>query len=667
MVDLINTFKAFITRNYAEKIAAASRNGESFFINFRELDAQEPALADELLNNPKETLKAFKRAYEELEINLFPRFNNLPVNSIVKIKNIRTRNLNKLIQIEGIVRQASEVRPASASIIFECPACAQKIEVPQESSRIKEPKRCPNCGRMGKFTVVDNILEDTQRIIIEESPEKMEGGEQPQRINVILKNDLVDPTIVKKTCPGSKVEITGILQEVPIYLRTGGKSTRYDLVIQANAITPIEYEFTDIKLTPEDEAKIKEFSKDPKIFDKFVESIAPNIYGNKEIKEAIAIQLFGGVRKVRRDGTAVRGDIHILLVGDPGVSKTQLLMYVSKLAPKARYVSGKSSSAAGLTASVVKDEFVKGWSLEAGALVLANKGMALIDELDKMTSEDRSALHEGLESQTITISKANIQATLNCQTSVLAAANPKLGRFDPFSPISSQIDIPPTLLNRFDLIFPMRDIPDRERDSRIASHMLEAAQEPDKKRGPIDPDFLRKYIAYAKRINPVITNSAKASLERFYVELRNKRSLAEDEVRAIPISPRQLEALIRISEGCARLRLSNKVTKKDTEKAISLLNYCLSQVGLDPETGEIDIDRIVSGITAKQRSDIMTINEIITELSNKYGEAIPVDEIIQTAVSRGMSEGKVEEIIDKMKREGEIFEPKHGIIRKLPR
>jgi replicative DNA helicase Mcm len=291
----------------------------------------------------------------------------------------------------------------------------------------------------------------------------------------------------------------------------------------------------------------------------------------------------------------------------------------------------------------------------------------LIDELDKMTSEDRSALHEGLESQTITISKANIQATLNSQTSVLAAANPKFGRFDPFVPIAEQIDIPPTLLNRFDLIFPMRDVPDKDKDSKIAAHMLDAAKNPGKKRSVIDTEFLRKYIAYAKTIKPVITESASTTLKDFYVSLRNKNTMAEDEVRAIPVSPRQLEALVRISEACARLRLSEKVTKSDAEKAIKLLKFCLLKVGVDPETGEMDIDRMVSGISAKQRSDIMRMKEIINELSDRFGRAIPTDEVIQEAIKRGLNERKAEELLDKMKREGEIFEPKHGVIRKLPR
>jgi len=664
----LRAFRDFITNNFGKDIAKAIAKGEeSFFIDFKVLDSQEPKLADELLNNPKEFLEMARKAYEDLGFNLEPRFINLPESNTVKIKNIRTKHLGKLIQIEGLVRQASEVRPASSSIIFECPACGQLIEEKQTTNRVKEPKRCPQCGRRGRFSQHEKVLEDVQKIVIEEAPEMMEGGEQPQRINVILSKDLVDPSIVLKTCPGSRIQVVGVVEEVPIYLRTGAKSTRFDILINANAIKPIEYEFTEIELTEDDIAKIKKTANDPRIYEKLVNSVAPTIFGNEKIKEAIAIQLFGGVRKERADGTAVRGDLHILLVGDPGVSKTQMLKYVSTLAPKARYVSGKGASGVGLTASIVRDEFVRGWSLEAGALVLANKGIAIIDELDKMSNDDRVAMHEALESQTVTIAKANIHATLNAQTSVLAAANPKYSRFDPYVPVPEQIDLPATLINRFDLIFPMRDIPDRERDEKIALHMLNVAREPKKNLGIFNQEFLRKYIAYAKQINPKLTDSAMNELKEFYVSLRNKRVMGEDEVRPIPISPRQLEALVRLSEAYARVRLSNKVTKKDAERAISLLKFCLSKVGVDPETGEIDIDRIVSGVTASKRNKIMIIKEVIKELAEKFGENIPITDIIEEARNRGVNEETSEEIIQKMKREGEIFEPKHGIIRRLPK
>ncbi|MCD6403909.1 MAG: minichromosome maintenance protein MCM, partial [Nanoarchaeota archaeon] len=394
--------------------------------------------------------------------------------------------------------------------------------------------------------------------------------------------------------------------------------------------------------------------------------VAPTIWGYEKIKEAIVYQMFSGVKKRRPDKTVVRGDIHILLVGDPGVAKSQILKYVAATAPKARYVSGKGATGAGLTATVVKDEFLRGWALEAGALVLSSGGICCIDEIDKMNKDDRVAMHEALEQQTISISKANIQATLRAETSVLAAANPKLGRFNPYSTIAEQIDLPPTLINRFDLIFTIRDLPARETDEKIASYVLETTMFPEKRKPVIDVELMRKYIAYAKKhCKPMLTQQAMKEIKEFYVNLRNKRGMEEEGIRPIPISPRQLEAIIRLSEASARLLLRDKVKVDDAKRAISLVRYYLRQVGLDPETGEIDIDRIVTGITATQRSRIILIREIMAELEEKFGENIPLREILKEAKERGIDEAKAEEVIDKMKRDGEIFEPKHGFLRRL--
>jgi len=403
---------------------------------------------------------------------------------------------------------------------------------------------------------------------------------------------------------------------------------------------------------------------------KLVRSIAPSIYGYETIKEAIILQLFGGERTQRPDNTSVRGDIHILLVGDPGVAKSQMLKYIFTMAPKARYVSGKSASGAGITASVVKDEFLKGWSLEAGALVLANKGICLIDEIDKMDKEDRSAMHEAMEQQTVTISKANIHSTLKAETTILAAANPKLGRFDPYQPLADQIDMPPTLISRFDLLFTLRDIPEKERDTRLAQHILNTFKNPQKVIPEIEPDILRKYIAYAKKnVSPKLSDEAILEIQEFFVGLRSKRSKSEEEggVKPIPISARQLEALVRLAQASARVRLSNNVTQSDAKRAINLLKSCLMQVGLDTETGELDIDRIVTGITATQRNKIIQIRDIIKEMETKFGSNIPLADVLEAAKAKGIDASKAEEIIEKMKREGEIFEPKHGIIRKMPR
>jgi len=506
---------------------------------------------------------------------------------------------------------------------------------------------------------------DTQRIVLEEIPELLEGGEQSKRISVFLQDDLVDPKIVAKTAPGSKVRVYGVLKEVPLVLRGGSKSTRFDLIIEANNIERVDKEFGELEVTEEDMRQIELLSKNPKIYEKFVQSIAPTIWGYEKIKESIALQMFSGVRRKRPDGTFSRGDIHILFVGDPGVAKSQILKYVAATAPKARYVSGKGATGAGLTAAVVKDEFLKGWALEAGALVLAGGGICCIDEIDKMNKDDRVAMHEAMEQQTISISKANIQATLRSETSVLAAANPRLGRFDPYSSIAEQIDLPSTLINRFDLIFIMKDIPNKENDEKVASYVLNTTKDPEIRQPAIKVDLMKKYIAYSKKINPSLTSEAISEIKNFYVNLRNKGSSSEETVRPIPISPRQLEGLIRLSEASARMQLRRKVLKKDARRAINLVTYYLKKVGVDPETGELDIDRIVTGITASQRSRIITIREILTDLEAKFGENIPVSEIFSEATERGLDEAKTEEIVDKMKREGEIFELKHGFFRRL--
>ena len=357
----------------------------------------------------------------------------------------------------------------------------------------------------------------------------------------------------------------------------------------------------------------------------------------------------------------------MLVVGDAGGGKWSILIFISKAAPKGRFIRGKGASGEGITASVVKDEFIRGWALEAGALVLAHKGIGCLDELDKMSPEDRSALHEALEQQQITISKANIQATLKAETTVLAAANPKYGRFDPYKPIAQQIDLPPTLINRFDLIFTIRDIPDRIKDEKIAKHILDLQKSPLESEVEIQIPLLKKYISYAKqKIKPELTDGAIEEIKNFYVTLRNTPTESDELIKPIPVSARQLEALVRLAEGSAKARLSTKVTKVDSKRAINLLRSCLMEVGLDPETGKLDIDRISTGIPATQRSRIVTIQEIITNLEKKLGtRIIPISNIIEEAAEKNIDESKVEEVIEKLKKSGEVFEPKRGQIQRI--
>jgi len=668
--EQISIFQEFIEKEYYDSLISNIRNDKHFLVvDFSLLSMFNPDLAQILLEQPEDTIKAAEKSIEGFDIKIneriHVRFKNLPNSQKITIRNIRSQHINKLLEIEGIVRQKTDVRPQVISARFECPSCGNIIPVLQLEEKFREPISC-GCGRKGKFRLLSKKLVDTQRMILEENPKDFDGGEQPKRFNILLKHDLVSPMSEKKTNPGSGIKISGMIKELPITLNQGGQSTRFDLILEANFVEALEEDYSQINISPEEEEEIKKLSKDPAIFQKLVNSLAPNIYGHEKIKEALLMQLAGGVMK-RRSGSKSRGDIHILLIGDPGSGKSQLIKRVSQIAPKGRFVSGKGASGAGLTASVVRDEFLKGWALEAGALVLANKGLCAIDELDKMTTEDRSAMHEALEQQTVTIAKANIQATLRSETSVLAAANPKFGRFDPYELIAKQIDLPNTLINRFDLIFPVRDLPNKITDDKLATFLLNLHKQKIDTPTDIDEDLMKKYVAFVRMNSfPELTTEAINEIKAYYLKMRGSgEGEGADNIKAIPISARQLEALVRLSEASAKIRLSSKVTKRDARIAVDLLHYCLSKIGIDPDTGKIDIDRLTTGITAKQRSTINTVKEIINNLESTVGKVLSMDDIVREAEINGVNETQTREIIDKLKRSGDLFSPREGFISKI--
>lgn len=652
-------------QSYKKQIGENVRGGENVvFINFEDLAEYSPVISELLLDKPEEILTHLETALLETELVKNPRIRllDIPKSNFTKIRNLRAKHLNKFVWIEGIVRQASDVRPQVVSAKFECPSCGTIISVLQLEKKFKEPSRC-SCGRKGFFKLITKQMVDAQRLVLEESPESLVGGEQPRRLSVFLKEDLVDPKMEERTTPGTKLKVFGVLNEVPVPL-TQGVSTRFEIAIDANNIIPLEETYEDLKISEEDELQIKELSLDPQVFQRLAENIAPSIYGYHEIKESLVLQLFGGVRKQKTDGTVRRGDIHILLVGDPGVAKSIILTYIAKIAPRGRYVVGKSASGAGLTATVVRDEFLRGWSLEAGAMVLSNKGIVCIDEIEKMDPQDRSAMHEAMEQQTVTISKANVQASLRAETSVLAAGNPKFGRFDPYQPIASQVDIQPTLLNRFDVIFMLRDMPDRSKDDAIATHVLNEHQNIGNI-GSIEPDLFRKYIAYAKqRIKPVLTDEAVFEIKNFYVSLRNTNVSASDGLQPIPITARQLEALVRLGEASARSRLSEKVEKRDAIRAINLMKYYLMQAGYDQDTKTFDIDKILTGVTTSKRGKIMGVKEAIIALESKIGKLIPLEEL-EKELEGKIPKAEIDEALEKLSMAGDIFYPKKNYVQRV--
>ncbi|HLC31485.1 MAG TPA: minichromosome maintenance protein MCM [Candidatus Nanoarchaeia archaeon] len=663
--ELILEAKKFFN-DYKKEVGESIRSGERVIqIDFNNLNKFSPELTEVLLNAPEDTIALMETALEESQIGKSPRirFFDLPKSAFVRIREIRAKHLDKFITIEGIVRQASDVRPQVVNARFECPNCGAVLSVLQIDKKFREPSRC-SCQWKGTFKLLSKEMVDVQRLMIEESPDSLEGGEQPRRISVFLKEDLVEPKMEERTTPGSKVKIHGVLKEVPVPLQTGAVSTRFDIAVEANNSIPMEEAFDHLNISEDEIKEILELAADPKVYRRLAQSIAPSVYGFDNIKEAILLQLFGGVKKVKSDKGQTRGDMHILLVGDPGVAKSVMLKFTAAISPKGRYVSGKAATSAGLTAAVVKDEFLKGWSLEAGAMVLANKGMVCIDEIEKMNEQDRSAMHEALEQQTVTVSKANIQATLRAETSVLAAGNPKLGRFDPYTPIPQQIDISPALLSRFDVIFIIRDLPNKIQDEAIASHVLQEHQQ-EVIRDIIEPKLMRKYIAYAKqKIKPKLSDEAVDEIKEFYVRLRNQSTRSENEIKPIPITARQLEGIIRLSESHAKIRLSHTVTREDAKKAIELLKASLTQVGYDEESKSFDIDKMTTGITSSKRNKILTVREILSMLETKLGKLIPQEEL-EKAIDGKLTPLELEEALSQLSKAGDIFKPKKGYIQRV--
>ena len=654
----IAKFEEFFATSYKDdvfKILEKYPDDRSLTVNYQSLEIFDPELADLLIDKPEEVIEAAQIAIKNIDplvkdadINI--RFENLT--NIIPLKDLLSKYIGTFVAADGIVRKTDEIRPRIETGVFECRGCMRLHEVEQTSgNHIIEPTLCPECGgRSFRLLQEESKYIDTQTARMQEPLENLSGGTEPKQMLMILEDDLVD-----ELNPGDKVRITGTLKT--FREERSGKFKNY---IYVNHIEPLEQEFEELHLSEEDEEKIIELSQDPHIYDKIIKSTAPSIKGYREVKEAIALQLFGGAAKQLEDETKLRGDIHILIVGDPGIGKSQILKYVSRLAPRSIYTSGKGTSGAGLTAAAVRDE-LGGWSLEAGALVLGDQGNVCVDELDKMRSEDRSALHEALEQQTVSIAKAGIMATLNSRCSVLAAANPKFGRFDRYKVLAEQIDLPAPIISRFDLIFVIEDKPSREKDSELAEHILKTHQYTSIDY-EIEPELLRKYIAYArKNVNPKLTDEANTILKEFYVSTRN--SNPEDQ-GAVPITARQLEAIIRLAEASAKIKLKEYVEVEDAKKAVDLTLFCLRDVGVDPETGEIDADIVGGGTPKSDRDKIQRVTEEIKLLQEEFAGDAPLNVLISNMSEKyNVSEEKTEQIVRNLVSKGVIYQPTHGYFR----
>jgi replicative DNA helicase Mcm len=661
--DIIEKFSEFLTEFYYNELTTAINEGKmSVLVDFSLFDKFDPDLADYTLENPNEVFPVLNQAVERIDIpgetKLIVRFFNLPEGKNIRIRNLRSEHIGKLLAVDGIVKRASDIRPEVSEAIFQCPGCGAQIAVIQEERKIRPPTEC-ECGYRKKFKLVGHKLYDARWITIEE-PFEITSGERPSDITIFLKEDLTSPRMQNKTEPGNRIKVVGSLKEMPRRVK-GTASRQMDIYVDANSVESVEVEWEELEITEEDEQKIMDLAKDPLVYQKLVNSIAPTIYGLEEIKEAIILQMFGGVPKVLKDGTHIRGEIHILLVGDPSTAKSQMMKLVSTMVPRGKYVSGRGVTYAGLTATVVRDEeFLGGWVLEAGAIVLANRSMCCIDEFGKVSTEDQVALQEAMSLGTVSIAKASIVATLPAQTSILAGGNPKLGRFDPYMPIREQVNVDDVLLSRFDLRFALRDVPNVEHDIKMVDHILKMRHFEEESAKPlIERDFLRKYVAYVKKnCQPQLTEEAAEEIKKFYLEMREKSAEGP-----VSITFRQYDSLIRMAESSAKIQLREKITVDDALRAITLMKASLRQFGFEPETGKIDIDRAEGQVSAAQRSKIRVMSDVIESLSAEYGKDVPQEEVIKRATKQGVA--NAEEMLRKMLEEGILFSPRKGFVQKV--
>jgi len=607
--EVYNRFRNFLrtyvdqkgTNLYQEKIKEmCQKNKSSFEVDYNILASECQVLAYFLPEAPTEVLEIFDEAAKSVVLNMFPHYERIAKDIHVRIselplvedlRSLRQLHLNQLIRTSGVVSGSSGVLPQLSMIKYDCVKCGYVVgPFYQSQNEETKPGTCPECQSLGPFEInqEQTLYKNYQRITLQESPGKVSAGRLPRSKDAILMGDLCD------TCkPGDEIELTGVYSNsYDSSLNTKNGFPIFATVIIANHIVRNDEKGETDRMTDDDIKAITQLSKDERIGERIIASIAPSVFGHDDIKRALALSLFGGVSKNPQEKHKVRGDINVLLCGDPGTAKSQFLKYIQKIAPRAVFSTGQGASAVGLTAYVQRSQLTKEWTLEAGALVLADKGVCLIDEFDKMNDQDRTSIHEAMEQQTISISKAGIVTSLQARCAVMAAANPIGGRYDPSMTFSENVDLTEPILSRFDILCVVRDTVDPVADEHlarfvVASHMT---SHPRADQNDVDnmkkteetlastsnlagvekipQELLRKYILYSReKIHPKLHQMDQEKVAKMYSELR-RESMATG---SIPITVRHIESMIRIAESHAKMHLREFVSEDDVNMAMRVM------------------------------------------------------------------------------------------------
>lgn len=677
---LSDKVKEFLTRfkdksgsyKYVEQIDEMMPKSAKFIlVDYNDL-VIEPAIEIIFSTDPDRILNAFSRAIKEALQTRFPdyaekikdevrvRLVNYPLQR--SLRQINAETIGNITSVSGMVVRASEVKPLAKELVFVCPDEHQTKVIQLKGMDVKIPIVCdnPSCKhRDFELKPEASKFIDFQILRLQELPEDLPPGQLPHYIDVTIRQDLVD-----NARPGDRIILTGIVrvEQESVAGITRGHSGLYRLRIEGNNIeflggrgSKTSRKIEREEVSPEDEKMIKTLSQSPNVYQRLIDSFAPHIQGQSLIKEAILLLIVGSTQRLLGDGSKIRGDINVFLVGDPGTAKSEMLKFCARIAPRGLYTSGRGSTAAGLTAAVVRDK-TGIMMLEAGAVVLGDQGLVCIDEFDKMKPEDRSALHEVMEQQSASIAKGGIVATLNARTSILAAANPMYGKYDPFKNITENVNLPIPLLTRFDLIFVVRDIPGREKDEKIARHIIELhTPQGTDKRSVIDVDILTKYLSYAKRSSPDLTKEAEEKILEYYLQMRNVES-----EEMITVTPRQLEGIIRLSTARARLLMKDKVEEEDAERAIFLIQSMLQDAGVDVNTGKVDLG-VLQG---RPRSEVSKMQLFMDVLKSMEGDnKVAVEErafVKELEKTEKFTEEEARNYIRRMLREASIYESKPG-------